>query len=145
MQRQESGFTLIELMIVAALVAILSAVAIPAYTNHVVRARLGEAFTALSAAQVGAEDFWSNNRTYVGFDSASPRRLPANTNNFTYAYSGASDSGYTITASGINSVNGFVFTIDQNGNRTTSAAPTGYLPSGATACWVDRKGGTCVQ
>jgi type IV pilus assembly protein PilE len=136
MRRRETGFTLIELMITIAIVAILSAVAIPAYGNYVQRGRLTEAFTMLSAMQPKAEEQWSNNRTYAGL------QLPTNTVNFSYT-ADLKDSSYTITASGINKMADFEFTIDQNGNRATTRVPTGWTAS--TSCWIDRKGGQCVQ
>jgi type IV pilus assembly protein PilE len=136
MRRRETGFTLIELMITIAIVAILSAVAIPSYSNYVQRGRLTEAFTMLSAMQPKAEEQWSNNRTYAGL------QLPTNTVNFSYT-ADLKDSSYTITASGINKMADFEFTIDQNGNRATTRVPTGWTAS--TSCWIDRKGGQCVQ
>jgi len=57
MSRQE-GFTLVELMIVVAIVAILAAVAIPAYINQVNRTRQGQAVTALMEAKLAQEIFW---------------------------------------------------------------------------------------
>jgi type IV pilus assembly protein PilE len=90
----------------------------------------------LSAMQPKAEEQWSNNRTYAGL------QLPTNTVNFSYT-ADLKDSSYTITASGINKMADFEFTIDQNGNRATTRVPTGWTAS--TSCWIDRKGGQCVQ
>jgi type IV pilus assembly protein PilE len=137
--RLQRGFTLIELMVSVAIIGILLSVAIPAYTGYVTRSRLSEAFSALGGAQPAAEQFWSNNRTYAGFAAATG--FPANTANFTYALSDASASGYKLTATGIGKVAGFVYTIDQNGTRATTASPTGWGTS--TSCWVDHQGGTC--
>lgn len=134
-----AGYTLMEVMITVAIVGILSAVAIPAYTDYVTRGRLAEAFTALGGAQASAEQYWANNRTYVDFDKAST--FPAATTNFTYALSGASASAYTITASGQGKAAGFVYTLDQTGAKATTGSPTGWGTS--TTCWVDRKGGAC--
>jgi type IV pilus assembly protein PilE len=139
MKRAQQGFTLVEVMVTVAIVAILSAVAIPAYTSYVTRGRLTEAFTGLGGAQAAAEQFWANNRTYLGFNG-SPS-FPAGTSNFTYAISNASASSYTITATGVGKMSGFVYTIDQSGNRTTTGSPTGWGTS--TSCWVDKKGGQC--
>jgi type IV pilus assembly protein PilE len=135
----QRGFTLIEVMISVAIVGILMAVALPAYSDYVIRGRLSEAFTALGGAQPAAEQFWSNNRTYVGFDTGGS--FPTATNNFTFALSNASASSYTVTATGIGKMNGFSYSIDQNGTRVTVASPTGWGTS--ATCWVDHKGGAC--
>ncbi|MES2160029.1 MAG: type IV pilin protein [Pseudomonadota bacterium] len=139
MKRVQKGFTLIEIMIAVAIVGILMAVALPAYSDYVTRGRLSEAFTALGGAQPSAEQFWSNSRTYVGFNGAG--NFPSNTAYFTYALSGATASGYTLTATGIGKMAGFVYTIDQNGTHATTGSPSGWGVS--ASCWVDHKGGAC--
>jgi type IV pilus assembly protein PilE len=138
--RRERAFTLIEILVVVAIIGILTAIAIPAYHDYVVRARLTEAFSGLGGVQTAAEDYWNSSspHTYAGFD-----RLPSNSDSFTFTLSGATASAYTVTATGAGPVAGFVFTIDQNGNRATTAAPTGWGTS--TSCWIDRKGAQCVQ
>ncbi|MES2263363.1 MAG: prepilin-type N-terminal cleavage/methylation domain-containing protein [Pseudomonadota bacterium] len=136
MKRIKNGFTLIEVMITVAIVGILAAVALPAYSTYVTRGRMSEAFTTLGAAQPAAEQFWANGRTYVGFNN-----FPASTSNFTYALSGATTSAYTLTATGTGKMAGFVYTINQSGTQTTTASPTGWGTS--ASCWVDRKGGAC--
>ncbi|WP_307664846.1 type IV pilin protein [Pseudoduganella namucuonensis] len=139
MKRIQHGFSMVEIMIVVAIVGILSAVALPAYTDYLTRGRLSEAFSSLGGAQPAAEQFWANNRTYVGFDAAST--FPANTSNFTYALSGATTSAYVITATGIGKTDGFVYTVNQNGSQATTGSPSGWGTS--ATCWVDRKGGVC--
>lgn len=139
MKRIKNGFTLIEVLVTVVIVGILMAVAMPAYNDYVIRGRLTEAFSTLGAAQPAAEQFWSNGRTYVGFDTVV--NFPAGTANFTYALSGASASAYTLTATGVGKLAGFVYTIDQNGTRATTASPAGWGTSGS--CWVDHKGGSC--
>jgi type IV pilus assembly protein PilE len=136
MRRREAGFTLIEVLIAIVIVGILSAVAIPSYSAYVLRGRLTEAFTTLSAMQPAAEEFWSNNRTYVGLAA------PAATANFSYLVD-ATVSSYTVTATGAGSTASFVYTIDQNGTRATTGVPSGWTAN--ASCWVDRKGGKCVQ
>lgn len=60
------GFTLIELMIVVAVVAILAAVAIPSYNNQVQQTRRADAQSALLQASQACERWYTRNSTYVG-------------------------------------------------------------------------------
>jgi type IV pilus assembly protein PilE len=143
MQRRQTGFTLLEVLVTVAIVGILSAIALPAYSDYVMRGRLTEAFSTLSAAQPNLEQFWSNQRTYNGFDAATSNAFPAATPNFTYSLSNATNSGYLLTATGRAAALNFAFTIDQQGNRVTTSVPSGWTSN--SACWVDRRSGTCSQ
>ncbi|TXS91419.1 type IV pilin protein [Parahaliea maris] len=65
MRRVESGFTLIEMMIVVVIVSILMLVALPAYQDSVIRAKRSAARTALSEIMSRQEQFFINNKSYA--------------------------------------------------------------------------------
>ncbi|MBC6942218.1 MAG: prepilin-type N-terminal cleavage/methylation domain-containing protein, partial [Xanthomonadales bacterium] len=56
MNKIQKGFTLIELMIVIAIVAILAAIALPAYQDYVIRSRVSEGLVAADAAKINVQD-----------------------------------------------------------------------------------------
>ena len=56
----QKGFTLIELMIVVAIIGILAAIALPAYQDYTIRAQVGEGPTLAAGAKNGVMDFWSD-------------------------------------------------------------------------------------
>ncbi len=135
---RSGGFTLIELMIAVAIVGILTMVALPAYKDYVKRGKLTEAFNQLSACGVTMGQYYQDNRTYVSAPTC------ASTQNFTYAVSSPSATGYTLVASGSTSVvSGFVFSLDDQGNRKTTGVPSGSGWPTNTTCWVSSKSGTC--
>jgi len=58
MKTMQKGFTLIELMIVVAIIGILAAIAIPAYQDYTIRAKISEAIVLLDGAATGATDWY---------------------------------------------------------------------------------------
>jgi type IV pilus assembly protein PilE len=136
------GFTLIELMITVAIVAILAAVALPSYSRYVLRARVTDGLAGLSDMRLKMEQYFQDNRTYVGACAAGTvAPLPATTANFSYACSGLSATAYLVTATGVGVMAGFTYTIDQANARATTSVPAGWVANGA--CWVTKQDGAC--
>lgn len=69
MKTMQKGFTLIELMIVVAIIAILAAIAIPAYQNYLIRTQVSEGSSLADAAKTGVAEFYSNNGRLPGSNS----------------------------------------------------------------------------
>ena len=66
MKKNVQGFTLIELMIVIAILGVLMAIAIPAYQDYLSRARASEAILAAAPVKMGVAEFAISNGTFPG-------------------------------------------------------------------------------
>lgn len=133
----QGAFTLIELMVVIAIVAILATVALPAYSEYLLRGRIPEATSALAAKRVRIETHYDNNRTYVGAPDCAADT--GTSQYFDFSCAAADADGYTLQAVGKGAMSGFTFTVNQANARATTAAPSGWATS--AACWITRKGG----
>lgn len=139
MSGRPAGFTLIELMIVVAIVGILAAIALPSYDDYVRRSRIIEATSELSAKRVRIENFYDNNRTYVGAPDCADDTGTSRFFDFTAV---CAAGAYTVTATGKAAMVDFEYTLNQANARDTTDLPTGW--SGANSgCWVTKKDGTC--
>lgn len=138
------GFTLVELLVTLAIVAVLAAIALPSYGDHVRRARIAEATTRLADHRVQQEQYFLDNRRYDdgAGECGHAAAAPAPTDAFALACT-AGASTYQVTAAGIagRGMEGFVFTIDHANVRATPAVPAGWTAS--DRCWVIRRDGTC--
>ena len=67
--RRASGFTLIELMIVVAMIGILAAIAVPTYSNYVARAQFSEALTLVSGVKTAVADAYQSRDDLDGIDN----------------------------------------------------------------------------
>jgi type IV pilus assembly protein PilE len=138
---RSGGFTLIEVMITAAIVAILAAVALPSYRDYLTRGKIPEATNGLASMRIQLEQYYQDNRNY-GTGGCGVVNSPS-TSNFTFGCAlGAAGQSYLVTATGIGSMTSFTYTINEAGLRQTTGLPPdwGTIPQN---CWVTRKGGGC--
>ncbi|MCB5190746.1 prepilin-type N-terminal cleavage/methylation domain-containing protein [Methylobacillus arboreus] len=141
MRVRQQGFTLIELMVVVAIIAILASIAVPSYTRYVARAKIAEAISQLSDIRNRMERSYQDNRRY---DCNAVTMPSAPTVQF-FTYECGTPNGnqtFLITATGVaaQGMGGYVFTINQDNVRQTTAFPGASVPAN---CWITKHGGSC--
>lgn len=137
LRAQQTGFTLIELMIVVAVIGILAAIAIPNYSEYIKRGKAAEATSNLATLRVKMEQYFQDNRTYIG-GACSPT---SGAQYFTYTCSAApTATAYTLKATGITAkgMANFEFTLNQINAKTSK-----FDGTVGTTCWLTKKGGAC--
>jgi type IV pilus assembly protein PilA len=93
----QKGFTLIELMIVVAIIGILAAIAIPAYQDYTIRAQVTEGATLMDGVKVAMQDYYAQHGSWPTSLTANDAALGLN---FTGAMSGQYVSAVTTPGSG---------------------------------------------
>ena len=142
--KTQRGFTLIELMMALVVVAILTAIALPAYTSYIIRGNVPEATANLATKQVQMEQWFQDNRTYIGAPACNNLTPPGKTFDFSCTVQTATT--FTLQAAGRGSMAGFSYTVDQNNVKTSafvSPAPSGWVAATPNNCWVTNVGGVC--
>jgi type IV pilus assembly protein PilE len=137
------GFSLTEMMITLAIAAIIAAVAIPGYRDHMLRARIPEATSTLSALAMRLEQHYQDNQAY---SDANGCAIAMPTDDFFTFECAANDSGqsFLLKASGKSTgpMTDFVFTLDQNGNAKTTQLPAAWGEAPFN-CWITKRSSTC--
>ncbi len=144
-RRPSRGFTLIELMIVVAIVAILTTIAYPNYRDYVIRGQLVDATQGLAAVRANMERYFQDNRSYLPVGAFTPpcAAAPVAYGKFNISCA-ATATTFTATAvGGAAPLSGFTFTVDQNDAQatvvTTPPAPATFL--GCATAWISKTGG----
>ena len=147
-----TGFSLIELMVVVAIVGILASVGLPIYSRYVVQGKLVEAPGTMADLRVRIEQYYQDNRTYI--DTATVGRIgncgliaPIGTRYFVYSCvaSDGPPQTYTITATsavgtGLGAAGDYTYNIKQDNTRQTTKF-AGVASS--AVCWLLKPGNVC--
>jgi type IV pilus assembly protein PilE len=145
-----AGFTLIELMIVVAVIGILAAAAYPLYTEYVQRSRITEATATLNDMRVRMEQYFQDNRTYANGGACGVADPPFNAaeSSFQVVCGGANANGYTLNANGngAKGMGSFQYRLLVNAGgvtRSTVGVPASWALPAPNTCWAVRKSGKC--
>lgn len=133
MKRMQQGFTLIELMIVVAIIGILAAVALPAYQDYTVRARVTEGLALAAGAKTAIAENAANGSAF-----ASGWTAPSATSNVTSIAIDATAGGITVTYTPRAGNGSLVLTPTSSGAALVAGTP----PVGGSISWLCAAGGT---
>ena len=94
----QQGFTLIELMIVVAIIGILAAVALPAYQDYTARSQVSEAISLASGAKTAVTEYWTSKGSFPGSNTSAGLAATATDINGKYVASVEVGTGGVVTA-----------------------------------------------
>jgi type IV pilus assembly protein PilE len=144
-RRLARAFTLIEAMVVVAIVATLATIALPSYADYVRRSRLLEAVARLADARTRMEAYFLDERSYVDGAGACGAAPPpsATADAFTLTCTGtASTFVYTATGRDDKGMAAFAYAVDHTGAQSTVTLPPAWVKT--ADCWTIRADGLCA-
>lgn len=123
----QRAFTLIEMMIVAAVIAILAAIALPSYNSYIIKSEIRTAQSDLLALSLNFENKYQRTLSYPVINPNTEAKLKGefpgwsrSAMNFTYTMAETSATGYKILATGTGRQSGCTITIKNDNVRTLS-------------------------
>lgn len=140
----QRGFTLIELLVVMVIIGVLTMIAMPSYNNYMIRGRIPDATSNLASKRIKMEQFFQDNKTYVGGTGCNLDTTSSQYFSFSCPVA-ATNTTYSIVATGTGSMAGFSYTIDQTNTRTsaiTAPANSSWIAN-SSSCWITKQGGVC--
>jgi type IV pilus assembly protein PilA len=137
MKRIQQGFTLIELMIVVAIIGILAAVALPAYQDYTKKAKVSEVVLAASACRTAITETVQSATALPAADAWGCEITSGSGTKFVDTISTSAAGVVTVTATGLGDANGTIKLAPcSNSAATTFAACTAPTAGQTVAVWV---------
>ena len=134
MKNAEQGFTLIELMIVVAIIGILAMIAIPAYQNYVIRTQIAEGLALSDTVKVAVAEYHEQTGTFPANNSDAALGVPTN-------YTGSYVDSISVTGAVISIQYGNGANAQINGETVTITA----VSNPGSLEWVCATGGTISE
>lgn len=138
--KRDTGFSLLELMVVVAIIGILASIAIPNYNDYIRRSKLTDGTAILAQYRIDLEQYYQDNRNYGVASAACTRAAPSSTT-FTYSCVVGAAPADTFTAKaeskagqGLGSAAGdYTYTITESNVRSTTKFGSSVV---SKSCWT---------
>jgi type IV pilus assembly protein PilE len=143
-KHRNTGFTLIEIMIVMAVIGILSAIALPSYSAYVARAKRAEVRSEVLKAEGWLERYYTENNRYTGAAAASDTSVPSG---FSAKFGSVPASGganYTISLVVSNNPASYTITATRTGSMATDSCGN-YTKTNIGSLAISGTGTNCLK
>lgn len=134
------------MLVVVTITGVLASLALPAYTDYLRRGRIPAATAHLSMQRARMEQHFQDRRSYADapFCTSATATVAANntdqSDHFAFTCNVTlNGSGYQLTATGVRSMVGFVYTVTQS-NARSSRVPSNWALPTPNNCWAVRNG-----
>ncbi len=132
--KKQQGFTLIELMIVVAIIGILAAIAIPAYQDYTIRAQVSEGLSLSAGAKAAVAEFYQDQGAWPTDNAEAGIEVPAN-------ITGKYVQTVTVTAGAANGIITVLYGVDANANINGASLTMTATDNNGSVSWACADGG----